>query len=116
MDQLPPRLLKRVVLQEGNGTEQNATVPHTTCVYKPLLAVNPHRLKQDCPLQYHCMSELSLVGSKASRLRTYKFSVVRQFVVSGDVPTQCPDQDERQDAREEEDDGHTVADGKPVHL
>ena len=47
---------------------------------------------------------------------THEVSVVRDPVVSGDVPAQGPDQNECQDAREKENDGHTVADGKPVHL
>ena len=47
---------------------------------------------------------------------THEVSVVRDPVVSGNVPAQGSDQNECQDAREKEDDGHTVADGKPVHL
>ena len=47
---------------------------------------------------------------------THTVHVVRNPVVCGDVLAQLCGHQECEDAREEEDDGRTVADGKPVHL
>ena len=68
------------------------------------------------PLQYQCLSEWSSAASNAVQVPTHTVRVVRNPVVCGSVLAHLSDHHECKDAREEEDDGRTVADGKPVHL